>query len=133
MEIDEGGNIHFAVYGYMNRGRYEGQVGVQVYYYDSALNTIEEILYIPVSEPYQVLKKQVDQILYLNRNNVLYFLLGDVLYEIDLSEKTYSQVLQVLQDDSIKVSENNKMAVWQVGTLYESKELILMNCTTLFL
>lgn len=130
LEIDEGGNIHFAVYGYMNRGRYEGQVGVQVYYYDSALNTIEEILYIPVSEPYQVLKKQVDQILYLNRNNVLYFLLGDVLYEIDLSEKTYSQVLQVLQDDSIKVSENNKMAVWQVGTLYESKELILMNLGT---
>jgi len=130
LEIDEGGNIHFAVYGYMNRGRYEGCVGVQVYYYDSALNTIEEILYIPVSEPYQVLKKQVDQILYLNRNNVLYLLLGDMLYEIDLSGKTYSQVLQVLQDDSIKVSDSNKMAVWQVGTLYESKELILMNLGT---
>ena len=130
LEIDEGGNIHFAVYGYMNRGRYEGRVGVQVYYYDSALNTIEEILYIPVSEPYQVLKKQVDQILYLNRNNVLYMLLGDMLYEINLSEKTYSQVLQVLQDDSIKVSDSNKMAVWQVGTLYESKELILMNLGT---
>lgn len=130
LEIDEGGNIHFAVYGYMNRGRYEGRVGVQVYYYDSALNTIEEILYIPVSEPYQVLKKQVDQILYLNRNNVLYMLLGDMLYEINLSGKTYSQVLQVLQDDSIKVSDSNKMAVWQVGTLYESKELILMNLGT---
>ncbi len=130
LEIDEAGNIHFVVYGYMNRGRYEGQVGVQVYYYDSTLNTIEEILYIPGSVPYQVLKNQIDQILYLNRDNCLYMMLGDVVYEIDLAEKTYSQVLCVLQDDSIKVSENNKMAVWQSGELYESKELILMNLGT---
>lgn len=130
LEIDEAGNIHFVVYGYMNRGRYEGQVGVQVYYYDSTLNTIEEILYIPSSVPYQVLKNQMEQILYLNRDNCLYMMLGDVVYEIDLTEKTYSQVLQVLQDDSIKVSENNKMAVWQSEELYESKELILMNLGT---
>lgn len=130
LEIDEAGNIHFVVYGYMNRGRYEGQVGVQVYYYDSTLNTIEEILYVPSSVPYQVLKNQMEQILYLNRDNCLYMMLGDVVYEMDLAEKTYSQILQVLQDDSIKVSENNKMAVWQSGELYESKELILMNLGT---
>ncbi len=130
LEIDEGGNIHFAVYGYMNRGRYEGQVGVQVYYFDSALNTIEEVLYIPSNMPYQVLKNQMSRILYLNRDNCLYMMLGDAVYEIDLAEKTYGKVLQILQDDSIKVSETSKMAVWQSGSLYESKELILMNLGT---
>lgn len=130
LEIDEGGNIHFVVYGYMNRGRYEGQVGVQVYYYDSALNTIEEILYIPSQVPYQVLKNQMEQLLYLNRESCLYLMLGDIVYEVNLSEKTYSQVLKVLQDDSLRVSENNKMAVWQSGGLYESRELILMNLGT---
>lgn len=130
LEIDEGGNICFVVYGYMNRGRYEGQVGVQVYYYDSTLNTIEEILYVPVEIPYQVLKNHMEQVMYLNRDNCLYMVLGDALYEINLTEKTYNRVLEILQDDSIKVSETNKMAVWQTGALYKSKELILMNLGT---
>ncbi|MBR6159855.1 MAG: hypothetical protein IKQ40_06090, partial [Lachnospiraceae bacterium] len=45
MMIDGVGNIWFIVYGYMNRGRNEGRVGVTLYYYDCAMNTIEEILF----------------------------------------------------------------------------------------
>ena len=40
LDVDEGGNVQFAVYGYMNRGRHEGEVGIQVYTYNSSLNTI---------------------------------------------------------------------------------------------
>lgn len=131
LDIDEGGNVHFVVYGYMNRGRYEGQVGIQLYYYDSTLNTVEEILYIPCDGTYSILKAQLERLLYLNRENRLYVMLEDSVYEVDLVEKTYSKVLSVEHDDGIKVSESNKMAVWQTGgSLYSSKELVLMNLGT---
>ena len=33
--MDKKGNITFAVAGYMNRGKHEGQVGVDIYYYNN--------------------------------------------------------------------------------------------------
>ena len=31
LNVDEGGNVQFVVYGYMNRGMHEGEVGIQLY------------------------------------------------------------------------------------------------------
>lgn len=67
--VDEGGNVQFAVYGYMNRGRHEGEVGIQLYTYNSAQNTIEELLYIPYEKSYAVLDAEMRQLLYLNREH----------------------------------------------------------------
>ena len=128
LDIDEGGNIHFAVYGYMNRGRHEGEVGVQIYYYSSTLNTIEEELYIPYDGTYRMLRAEMKQLLYLNREEYLYLLLGGSVYEINLQERSGALILEVSQDESMWVSDSNKMMVWQNGSsLYESKQLILMD------
>lgn len=127
-DIDEGGNIHFAVYGYMNRGRREGEVGVQIYYYNSSLNTVEEELYIPYDGTYRILRAEMEQLLYLNREEYLYLLLSGSIYEINLLERTGALILEVSQDGSMRVSDSNKMMVWQNGSsLYESEQLILMD------
>lgn len=128
LDIDEGGNIHFAVYGYMNRGRHEGEVGVQIYYYSSTLNTIEEELYIPYDGTYRMLRAEMEQLLYLNREEYLYLLINGSVYEINLAERTGALILEVSQDESVRVSDSNKMMVWQNGSnLYESEQLILMD------
>lgn len=128
LDIDEGGNIHFAVYGYMNRGRHEGEVGVQIYYYSSTLNTIEEELYIPYDGTYRMLRAEMEQLLYLNREGYLYLLLNGSIYEINLAERSGALILEVSQDGSMRVSDSNKMMVWQNGSnLYESEQLILMD------
>lgn len=128
LNIDEGGNVHFAVYGYMNRGRHEGEVGIQIYNYDSALNTIEEVLYIPYDKTFQILKEEMDQLLYLSRENYLYFVLENAVYEVDLTEKSCKRIIETMQDESIKMSDSNKMIVWQSsGSLYEAKELVMMD------
>ena len=130
LDIDEGGNIRFAVYGYMNRGRHEGEVGIQIYQYDSALNTIEEVLYVPYDKTYQVLKTEMEQLLYLNREGYLYLTLDGVVYEINLLERNYVKLVEGVTDDGLKVSDSQQMIVWQRGGLYESGELILMNLAT---
>ena len=42
ISMDNSGNLAFAVYGYMNRGEHEGEVGVGIYYFDVERNLIQE-------------------------------------------------------------------------------------------
>ena len=62
LNIDETGSVDFVVYGYMNCGIHEGKVGICVYHYDSVANTVEEELFIPSDESYQVMKDNLGQL-----------------------------------------------------------------------
>ena len=42
ISMDNNGNMAFAVYGYMNRGEHEGEVGVGVFYFNIDSNIIQE-------------------------------------------------------------------------------------------
>ena len=131
LDVTEGGNVCFAVYGYMNRGRHEGEVGIQIYTYNSALNTIEENVYIPYRKSYAVLKPQMEQLLYVNREQQFYLLLEDVVYCVNLEKKTYYPMVGLTQDDSAQVSDNNHILVWQDGEdIYHCDRLNVRNLNT---
>lgn len=126
--VDEGGNVRFAVYGYMNRGRHEGEVGIQIYSYDNALNTIEEVVYIPYHKSFSVLKVEMEQLLYLNRDQQLYLTLENVVYSIDLVEKSARELVKIAQDDCLQVSDNHRIMVWQEGDdIYRCNQLNVWN------
>ena len=112
LDVDEGGNVVFAVCGYMNRGRYEGQVGLQIYLYNSSLNTIEELIYIPCRETYSVLAAEIDKLLYINRESKLFLQMKNGIYGVDLMERTWEQQVGLEGDDSLHISENQRIAVW---------------------
>ncbi len=127
-DTDEGGNVQFAVYGYMNRGRHEGEIGIQIYNYDSTLNTIEEVVYIPYDKTFTVLQKEMEQLLYMNRENNLYFFLEDTVYGVYLSNNKFERIVTITQDGSMHVSNNQKILVWQEGTdIYHSTSLMVKN------
>lgn len=131
LNVDEGGNVIFLVYGYMNRGHHEGQVGISVYYYDSTVNTVEELTYIPFTSSQDLLMEEVDQLAYINRNSMLYLKWGNRIYGVNVMDRTCEVMVENLSEGSYKVSESNKMAVWQKGNdPYHVKELVLMNLTT---
>ena len=115
LDVDEGGNVKFAVYGYMNRGRHEGETGIQIISYDNSLNTIEEEVYIPYSKSYAVLKDEMEQLLYRNRQQHVYFFLENGVYDVDLENRSAEQLVSIRQDDSLQVSENHEIIVWQEG------------------
>ncbi|MCR5755959.1 MAG: hypothetical protein K6G30_14255, partial [Acetatifactor sp.] len=128
LNVDEGGNVWFAVYGYMSRGRHEGEVGIQVNLYNSELNTVEEAIYLPYDKTFAVLRTEANQLLYMNREDKLYVYLENELYSINLSERTVQSLVKVSQDDSIRVSENDKIVVWQEGAdVYDCSHLNLQN------
>ena len=131
LDVDEGGNVKFAVYGYMNRGRHEGETGIQIISYDNSLNTIEEEVYIPYSKSYAVLKDEMEQLLYRNRQQHVYFFLENGVYDVDLENRSAEQLVSIRHDDSLQVSENHEIIVWQEGDdINHSNQLNVRNLNT---
>lgn len=131
LDVDEGGNVKFAVYGYMNRGRHEGETGIQIISYDNSLNTIEEEVYIPYSKSYAVLKDEMEQLLYRNRQQHVFFFLENGVYDVDLENRSAEQLVSIRQDDSLQVSENHEIIVWQEGDdINHSNQLNVRNLNT---
>ena len=79
VSVDEAGSIDFVVYGYMNRGTHEGEVGTGVYHYDGLAHTIDEEAFIPSKTSYEVLKAEMGKMLYLNEKNEFYLMMDDSL------------------------------------------------------
>lgn len=131
LSVDETGNVSFLVYGYMNRGRHEGRVGVAIYYYNSMANTVEELIYIPYDKSYELLKTEIERLSYVNKQGIYYFLMDQSVYAVDLRSQSYRVVVSGLKEDGYHVSDSNKMLVWQEGDdLYASSRLMLMNLNT---
>lgn len=131
LSVDETGNILFLVYGYMNRGRHEGCVGVAIYAYNSVTNTVEEMAYIPYDRSYELLKTDIEKLSYMSRMGIYYFMLNDSVYAVDVRSVSVQTLVTGLKDGSYHVSESNKMLVWQEGDdIYAAKDLILMNLNT---
>ena len=131
LSVDETGNVVFLVYGYMNRGRHEGNVGVAIYHYNSMTNTVEELVYIPYDKSYELLATDIGRLSYVNKDGIYYFILDGSMYAVDVQSKAYQIVASGLQEDGYHVSASNKMIVWQDGeNLYTSSSLTLMNLST---
>lgn len=131
LNVDEAGNVQFIVYGYMNRGRHEGEVGIAVYYYNGMMNTVEELLYVPENSSYEVLHAELEELAYINRSEEFFFMHDGAVYAADLSDRTCEIMVSGLREESYKVSASNRMIVWQTGeNVYSSESLILMNLNT---
>lgn len=131
LTVDETGNVIFLVYGYMNRGRHEGNVGVTVYYYNSMTNTIEELIYVPYHKSYDLLKSDMERLSYVNKSGIYYFIMDGSVYAADLNARKYQVVVSGLREGSYYVSDSNKMLVWQEGEdPHACDSLVMMNLST---
>ena len=127
LNVDETDNVQFLVYGYMNRGKHEGEVGIQVSYYNSMLNTIEEQVFIPDSRSYDRVKADMEQLSYVDNDNHLYVMLSGNVYEINLESKNYRTIVTDLQEESYKISDSNRIILCKSGENTESSEFTLLN------
>lgn len=124
LQVDETGNVTFLVYGYMNRGRHEGQCGVQVCYYSSTLKVVEEMVFIPSVKAADILRADIENLAYVNGKNDLYLMLDGSIYHIGLENKENTIVVQGLSENSYRVSENSSMLAWQKES---ADTLVFMN------
>lgn len=127
LNVDEGGNVQFVVYGYMNRGRHEGENGVQVSLYNSSRNTVEEMAFIPYVKSPELLEQDMDKLSFSGNSNRFYMMVDSTIYEMNLSTRQCHAVAENLEGDSFRVSENGKMLAWVEGSQNAAESMQFMN------
>ncbi len=80
ISVEDNGDADFVFYGYVTRGQYEGRVGILYYRYYAEEHRIEELMFVPVTVSYEVLKEEFGQLCYMNDYDEFYFKLYDTLY-----------------------------------------------------
>ncbi|MBH1940720.1 hypothetical protein I5677_07455 [Mobilitalea sibirica] len=113
LNMDAEGNINFLVYGYMNRGQYEGRVGLLLYQYIRDENRIEEMVYIPIDESYQKLKENIGDLTYMNALDVFYLHLYNNIYSYNTITKQLSLLAENISNENVEFLKNLNHVVWQ--------------------
>lgn len=115
IRVDETGSMDFIVYGYMNRGNHEGDVGICVYHYDSIENAMEELVWIPYTKSYQMMEQIVGQVLYVNDKGDFYIMAEGVIYQIHLKNQEKTVLAQGTGEDWFSVSPDKSRLAWIEG------------------
>lgn len=131
LDVTEDGQIHFLVYGYMNRGNREGYTGVSMYHYDPERSTLDEQFFISSDEPFSLLKADVETLAHKGQNGILYLMMDGTVYGIDLTSFEYVVVASGLTDDKFAVSADRSRLAWQEDTyVYDSRMFHVMDLNT---
>lgn len=112
VRVDEAGSISFIVYGYMNSGKHEGNVGVGVYHYDALGHTVEEEVFIKSNKSYEVLKAELGDLMYVNEQKQLYLMLNHTVYKVDLNTFVVDVLVENGNPDCFAVSESGRYLAW---------------------
>lgn len=131
LNIDADGNIDFVVYGYMNRGEYEGRTAVILYRFYSVENRVEEQVYIPMNIPYEVMKQDLEGFSYVNRSSVFYFSLQDQIFAYNMITKKLETIVEDTDPDNIIISQKDSYIAWtDESELGKSTSIILLDLET---
>ncbi len=112
LEVDDSGGMDFLVYGYMNRGLYEGRCGILLCRYDALLNTVEERFFLPSDRPYAILQEEIGSLAAVNDEDLAWISYrGDIL-QVDLTDYKVETLAEGIGKNQLRVSEDVGLAAW---------------------
>ncbi len=86
LRVSSNGDVWFTVEGYMNRGTYEGQNGVDVCFYEAATDMVDEKIFLSSKENHELLERSVEESAYVSADGAYFtVLIEGTLYKIDLA------------------------------------------------
>ncbi|MCC8162655.1 MAG: hypothetical protein LIO86_05695 [Lachnospiraceae bacterium] len=127
LSVDESGSMDFLVYGYMNRGNYEGRCGILLCSYDALLNTVEERFFIGSDRPYETLKEEIGQLAMVSPDDIAWLSYKGMILQIDLADLSVEILAENVSEGSIQVSDDGTLAAW---TNEEETEICILNMST---
>jgi uncharacterized protein (UPF0332 family) len=131
LDMDGNGNIDFIVYGYMNRGRHEGENGIALYHFNAKSSTNEELAFIPTKIPYQNIKEEIQKFSYLSEDGNFFFLLNGTLYQADTNTGEWEILRDNLVDNALTASSDNSIvAIQEKEDSTKNKKITLLNLDT---
>lgn len=116
LSMEDNGNMTFSVYGYMNRGSHEGESGLAIYYYKMEQNSIEEKAFIPSTDSFLMIEKELNKLAYYNaKQDALYVLVNGNLYKVNLTENTTDVLVENLQEGQYVTSDDGHLFAYQLN------------------
>lgn len=113
LKTEENGDITFLVSGYMDRGVYEGRVGLFVYRYYKEEQRLEEVIYIPVNTTYQILKEELGGFAYLSDYDVFYFMVNHGVYAYNMVTEELRKIASDVREGDYVYSLSQRYLAYQ--------------------
>ncbi len=131
ISMDDSGSLAFAVYGYMNRGAHEGEVGASIYYFDIEENVTEEKAFIPSTKSSGIAEDELGKMVYYDHNDKLLYILAEgTLYQIGLEGNDQTVLADDLTEDQYSVSDDGHLLAYQTdGEADGATEIQVMDLT----
>ena len=131
VRAENNGDIDYMVYGYLNRGSYEGQVGICFYRYHAADNTTDCLFFMPVYQSEQILMMDLGTLAYVNEDDVCYLRYGDGIYSIDLNSGESVEVTIRAYPGMYAINKMGNVVAWQEGdSMTYPERLVILNMDT---
>lgn len=128
LSMDGEGNVDFMVYGYMNRGDYEGSVGIVVYKFYAKEERIEELAYVPMDTTYEILNQNLNGFCYVNEKGTFFFFMNNTIYSYDIAAKRMNILAEDVTSKTFFLVKGGKYIGWQNSTNpKKATELTLFN------
>ncbi len=124
LRVTDEGDVDFLVYGYMNRGIHEGQMGIGVYHYSQDEEALEELFFSPVICSFEALDRDLKQLCYLSESGMLYLMKENAIYGIDLSSREYVVLADGLREGTYSISGSGQRLAWQTSRERDEAESI---------
>lgn len=126
-DMDEDGNIYFAVYGYMNRGAHEGKNGISLYHFTPSDSVISEQFFISCDEPFAVMEEEIGRFTYYDEEGYFYYLLDGSIYCMKLENGTQTTMVTGIPSDKYAVSANRNIVAYPNSAITEEVTNIIIH------
>lgn len=131
LKMDDDGDLVFAVYGYMNRGVHEGKVGICVYKFTASKDKMEEVLFIENNKAYNILKADMEKLLYLNDKDEFYYFDNDCVVKVDTKTMKSEIFIEDVLNEHLAVSEDHHLIGYPDQLLPENtRKVTVLNLDT---
>ena len=112
LRVEDSGSMDFLVYGYMNRGIYEGKCGILLCRYDALMNTVEERYFLSSDRPYQIVKEELGKLSVVNENDMAWLSWRGMILEVDLTDCSVKLLEEDIDEEQLQVSRDGYLAAW---------------------
>lgn len=116
LKMEDSGSMNFLVYGYIDRGNYEGQSGILLCRYDALVNTVEEQFFLPSDKPFSAMKEDVGKLAVENNDGVAWISYKGMILQINLTDCSVKTLAENIDENWIQVSDSGQGAAWTDGT-----------------
>ena len=127
LKVDDTGSMDFLLYGYMNRGRYEGRSGVMFCHYDALMNTVEELFFVPSDQSYAAMKEDIGDLAVQNGNGKAWLCWQGNLLQINLDDHSVTILARNVNASDLQVSDSGLLTAWNDE---DSGDICLLNTST---